>query len=76
MSSELPNWKKPVRCDNGNCAEVAHLGTGIGIRDSTMPDVALEFPKRDWNQFMRAMRAGEFVGPAAMAAEAQALLPA
>jgi Domain of unknown function (DUF397) len=46
---------------NGGCVEVASREDVVAIRESKDPDgTVLEFSKRDWDLFVKGVKAGEF----------------
>jgi hypothetical protein len=49
-------WRKPARCDSNTCVEVALDGDEVLIRNSTVPDVYLVFPRGEWRAFVRGLR--------------------
>jgi hypothetical protein len=54
-------WRRASKCSESNCVEIANFAGGFAIRDSTEPDKAiLWFPAPQWQEFVRAIRAGEF----------------
>jgi hypothetical protein len=59
---DLTVWKKSTRStDQGNCVEVAALGTTRAIRDSKNPTgPALKFTTAAWSAFTTGIRTGEF----------------
>ena len=59
---DLAVWKKSTRStDQGNCVEVATLGTTHAIRDSKNPTgPALKFTTAAWSAFTTGIRTGEF----------------
>jgi hypothetical protein len=59
---DLAAWRKSSRStDQGNCIEVATLGTTRAVRDSKNPTgPALRFTTAAWSAFTTAIRTGEF----------------
>lgn len=59
---DLAVWKKSSRStDQGNCVEVAALGTTCIIRDSKNPTgPALTFATAAWSAFTTGIYTGEF----------------
>jgi len=57
-------WRKSARCEAGACVEVATGGPQVGLRNSTLPEVALEIDAAAWRQFIVGVRTGEFDLPA------------
>ena len=46
---------------NGGCVEVASRDDVVAIRESKDPDgTVLKFSKRDWDLFVKGVKAGEF----------------
>jgi hypothetical protein len=46
---------------NGGCVEVASRDDMVAIRESKDPDgTVLTFTKRDWDLFVKGVKAGEF----------------
>jgi hypothetical protein len=59
---DLAVWTKSSRStDQGNCVEVAALGTIRALRDSKNPTgPALKFTTAAWSAFTNGIRTGEF----------------
>jgi hypothetical protein len=59
---DLAVWTKSSRStDQGNCVEVAALGTTHALRDSKNPTgPALKFTTAAWSAFTNGIRTGEF----------------
>ncbi len=56
-------WRRSGRCADSGCVEMAALGDGCALRDSTEPGGAvLRFPAPAWAAFLRAVRSGRFDG--------------
>jgi hypothetical protein len=56
-------WRRSSYCANGNCVEVAFLGTDVLVRDSKNQDgPMLRISFADWNIFLDGVRGGEFDG--------------
>lgn len=55
-------WRKSSRSNGqGQCVEVADLGTAIAVRDSKHPtEPALAFTRTEWIAFIAATKDGEF----------------
>jgi hypothetical protein len=53
-------WRTSTRCEAGACVEVATDGPLVGLRNSTLPEVALDIDTAAWRQFIAGVRAGEF----------------
>jgi|tagenome__1003787_1003787.scaffolds.fasta_scaffold15116546_2 hypothetical protein len=59
--SSQENWRKSSFCGANGCVEVAISSHGVGVRDSkdaTSP--VLQYTPREWLDFLKAVRAGEF----------------
>ncbi|MFV2020270.1 DUF397 domain-containing protein [Micromonospora sp. LOL_023] len=48
-------WRKSRRCEATTCVEVATVGPAVGVRDSTDPDVHLEFSGAAWTAFVAGL---------------------
>ena len=55
-----PVFRRSSRCEAANCAEVATLGNGAVLRNSTVPDAQLTFDAASWSDFIAGVAAGEF----------------
>jgi len=53
-------WRRSTKCESGTCVEVAGLDNTVGMRNSTMPEIAIEFALESWRDFVAGVRAGEF----------------
>jgi Domain of unknown function (DUF397) len=54
-------WRKSSFCSNGNCVEVAALGSQILVRDSKARNgPVLAFQPTEWVAFLEGARRGEF----------------
>jgi hypothetical protein len=53
-------WQRSTKCEQGACVEVAGLGETVGLRNSTLPEVAISFPVDSWRDFVAGVQAGEF----------------
>ncbi|WP_082802089.1 DUF397 domain-containing protein [Herbidospora cretacea] len=55
-------WKKSSWSANGNCVEVAQLGTDrVGVRDSKdVQGSPLVFTSEEWRAFVGGVKDGEF----------------
>lgn len=52
-------WRKSSRSNDGNdgnCVEVAFVGTAIAVRDSKNPGTALAFTADQWRGFLGELR--------------------
>lgn len=57
----IGEWRKSVRCEAASaCAEVARFTEGVGLRNSTRPDLSLMFSMRAFEDFIAGVKAGEF----------------
>lgn len=52
ISTADPAWRKSRRCEATTCVEVATIGLAVGVRNSTDPDVHLEFSGTAWTAFV------------------------
>lgn len=51
------SWYRSRRCSSSACVEVAHLATGVAIRNSTYPEgPTLSFTNADWAAFLADLR--------------------
>ena len=53
-------WRKPSRCDLGECVEVRQDGALVMMRESARPDAIIYIEAGSWHAFSDAIRAGEF----------------
>jgi Domain of unknown function (DUF397) len=53
-------WVKSARCESSHCVEVASLGDGMAVRNSTSPATHLTFTAEDWTAFLAGVRHGDF----------------
>ncbi|MEU6850632.1 DUF397 domain-containing protein [Actinacidiphila alni] len=55
-------WRKATASQaNGDCVEVADLGTAVGLRDSKDPQgPVLTFTAAEWDAFLNGAKDGEF----------------
>ena len=60
MDISAAAWQRSTKCEQGACVEVAGLGKSVGLRNSTLPEVAISFPVGSWRDFVAGVRAGEF----------------
>lgn len=64
MTADLrrAHWRKARACgEQGNCVEVADLGTAVAVRDSKEPDgPTLTFTPFEWECFLDGVNKGEF----------------
>lgn len=59
-------WRKSTYSESAGCVEVTRLGSLTLVRDSKNPTgPSLRFDAREWNAFLRGVRAGEFDLPTA-----------
>jgi hypothetical protein len=56
----MPVFRRSSRCEAVNCAEVATVGNGAILRNSTVPDQRLTFDAAAWRGFIAGVAAGEF----------------
>jgi hypothetical protein len=54
------SWRKPSRCQSGECVEVLPLDDVVMLRDSARPEAVLSVTAASWSSFTDAVRAGEF----------------
>jgi len=59
-NTQAPVFRRSSRCESVNCAEVATLGDGATLRNSTAPDARLTFGAASWRSFIAGVAAGEF----------------
>jgi len=62
MELNRPGWRKASHStSNGQCVEVAGVGTAVAVRDSKDPDgPRLEFAPKAWAGFCAGVKHGEF----------------
>jgi hypothetical protein len=53
-------WRKPSRCDLGECVEVRQQGALVMMRESARPEAIIYIEASSWRAFSAAIRAGEF----------------
>jgi hypothetical protein len=52
------DWRKSTRCESQHCVEVARVGAGVAVRDSTDPDQFVVFDVAAWRAFVGTLRVG------------------
>lgn len=53
-------WRRSARCvSDHHCVEVAEMTDGVGMRNSTRPEVALVFSRAAWRALIDSIKAGE-----------------
>jgi len=52
-------WRKPSRCQQGECVEVRQQAGIVMLRDSAHPDAVVRVSAESWRMFTDAIRAGE-----------------
>lgn len=68
--SSRVEWRKSSFCSNGNCIEVAALGSRILVRDSKARNgPVLAFQPTEWVAFLEGARRGEFDLPSGLIKE-------
>ena len=62
MDDHVGSWQRSTRCQSNSCVEVGQAGQGdIGLRNSTDPTgPILMFPRDEFAEFIRAVKAGDF----------------
>jgi hypothetical protein len=56
-------WKHASSCSTNGCIEIARDDRQIYLRDSAQSEVApMRFSQTDWEDFVAAIKAGEFDG--------------
>lgn len=65
MSVTNTAWRRSTKCESSGCVEVADLGDAVGLRNSTLPEVAITLSTQAWKEFIAGMHAGEFDPPRA-----------
>lgn len=55
-------WRRASECDNsGICVEIHHtLNGAVLMRNSDYPADVMHFPKKNWDTFIAAIKAGDF----------------
>ena len=66
MSVQSPlayaSWVRSSACvGESHCVEVARVDSGVAIRDSKAPEIALVFDNVAWQDFADAIKAGEIL---------------
>jgi len=59
-SGESGIWRKPSRCQTGECVEVSQHESVVMLRDSMRPQAIISVTAASWQMFTDAIRAGEF----------------
>lgn len=56
------SWRRGSFCYEGNCAEAQLLpnDTMVAFRNSDVPEVMTVHSRREWTNFVLAVKAGEF----------------
>lgn len=54
----MTNWRRA--CESNACVEVGAGGDRILVRNSTRPDLVVEFTPVEWAAFLAGVRRGEF----------------
>ena len=55
------SWRTALRCNGGECVQVAPKGNVIIIRDSKSPDGPfLTYSRAEWKTFVEGVRRGDF----------------
>jgi hypothetical protein len=54
------NWAKSRRCDTYACVEVALNDDGAAMRNTVDPETMLSFGVTAWQDFIAAIKDGEF----------------
>jgi hypothetical protein len=58
--SDAGKWRKPSRCQGGECAEVRRCGDVVMMRNSTRPEKVIAVGKAFWHPFIAAAKAGAY----------------
>lgn len=58
-------WRRSTKCEASGCVEVADLGDAVGLRNSTLPEVAIALSGNAWREFVAGVHDGEFDLPRA-----------
>ena len=53
-------WRRPSRCQTGECLEVQRQGDLVIVRDSTSPGTIVRLDIASWRAFAEAIKAGEY----------------
>jgi Domain of unknown function (DUF397) len=60
LPSSSASWRKASFCAGGECVEVAASADLVFLRNSTAPHEVVRYSPREWQAFLRGVRAGEF----------------
>jgi hypothetical protein len=53
-------WRSSAACTSNGCVEAATTRDGVAVRDSHDPDHRIEVSRRDWDDFVAGVKAGDF----------------
>jgi hypothetical protein len=59
-ATEDLTWRQSSLCSDAACVEVALDGDDVLVRNNLRPDNVVRFTAREWDVFLRGVRAGEF----------------
>ena len=60
MTLNQPAWRKSSHSHVEACVEVAFTDSGVYVRDTKNPCLALRFTHAEWTAFLAGARGGEF----------------
>lgn len=59
----MNEFVRSSRCESTSCVEVSVNQDKVVVRNSTQPEVTVEFTPQEWAAFIEGVQAGEFRRP-------------
>jgi hypothetical protein len=53
-----PPWRRSRHCSSGACVEVAVVGAGVAVRNSTTPQVEISFSRAAFRDLVDGLKRG------------------